>query len=265
MDAGYPPQCPSLPAYLLMTSGTTHGVCDDAGADAHPIGGASIFSEAEENAGLQWRSYAESMQAPVSGRRCRGALPRAARARPLLHGSRQPLPYLGTCPCELSGQHMRDDVAAGRLPAYAFVTPDACDDMHGAAGCRGDLVAAGDQWLAQWLPQILAGPDYRAGRLLVVITWDEGSTSNNHIPTVAVTPTAHGVSVTVPVTHCGVLALEERLPGPSAARLRPDGDLAGGLSVSRREQPQPVPPVQLGCSSRNESVTAANSGEVQML
>src|SRR3954462_5548038 len=31
MDAGYPPDCPSLAAYLLMTSGRRDGVCDDAG------------------------------------------------------------------------------------------------------------------------------------------------------------------------------------------------------------------------------------------
>ncbi|BFU47801.1 hypothetical protein [Krasilnikovia sp. MM14-A1004] len=29
LDAGYPPQCPSLAAYLLLTSGSTHGICDD--------------------------------------------------------------------------------------------------------------------------------------------------------------------------------------------------------------------------------------------
>src|SRR5947209_3263156 len=29
MDAGYPTACPSLAAYVLLTSGSTHGICDD--------------------------------------------------------------------------------------------------------------------------------------------------------------------------------------------------------------------------------------------
>jgi hypothetical protein len=108
---------------------------------------------------------------------------------------------------------LHDDVAAGSLPAYAFVTPDACHDMHGGDGCPGDIVAVGDQWLRTWLPQILAAPDYRAGRLVVVLTWDEGSSDSNHIPTVVIAPSAQGVRVTTAVTHCGLLAMEEQILG----------------------------------------------------
>ena len=233
MDAGYPPPCPSLPAYLLMTSGSTHGVCDDAGPRAHPIDGPSIFSEAEA-AGLQWRGYAESMPGPCTR-------DDAAAGRYLVRHA--PAPYytavakrctswdlpLGTP----AAGALHDDVAAGRLPAYAFVTPDACDDMHGAAGCPGDLVAAGDQWLGRWLPEILAGPDYRAGRLLIVITWDEGSASSNHIATVVVVPTAQHVSVTTPMTHCGLLALEEHLLGlPLLGCARTAPSLAASLGLA---------------------------------
>jgi hypothetical protein len=113
----------------------------------------------------------------------------------------------------LTSGALHEDVAGGHLPAYAFVTPDACHDMHGAPGCPGDLVAAADDWLAMWLPRILAGPDYRAGRLVIVLTWDEGSTSSNHIPTIVVAPSAHGLRVTSSVTHCGLLAMEEQVLG----------------------------------------------------
>jgi hypothetical protein len=85
--------------------------------------------------------------------------------------------------------------------------------MHGAPGCPGDLVTAGDTWLSRWLPQILAAPDFRAGRLVVVLTWDEGSTSTNHIPTVVVAPNARSVRVTAPGTLCGLLAMEEHILG----------------------------------------------------
>jgi hypothetical protein len=212
MSAGYPVGCPSLPAYLLMTSGSTHDICDDAGPETYPIDGPSIFSQVED-AGLQWRGYAESMPAPCTRHD-------AANGRYLVRHA--PAPYytasarcgdwdlpLGTA----SAGALHDDVSRGALPDYAFVTPDACDDMHGAAACTGDLVADGDRWLATWLPQILAGPDYREGRLVVVVTWDEGNGSSNHIPTVVASPSAQGVRVTDPVTHCGLLAMEEDLLG----------------------------------------------------
>jgi phosphatidylinositol-3-phosphatase len=211
MDAGYPASCPSLPAYLLMTSGSTSDVCDDGPPAAHPIVGPSIFSQVTA-AGLQWRGYAESMPAPCT---------RADAGRYLVRHA--PAPYYtqaaANCPSwdvPLGGPTsgaLQHDVTAASLPAYAFVTPDACDDMHGGPGCPDDLVTAGDQWLATWLPLILAGPDYRAGRLVVVVTWDEGSTSSNHIPTVVLAPTARGVRVTSPITHCGLLAMEEQVLG----------------------------------------------------
>jgi hypothetical protein len=231
MDAGYPPSCPSLPAYLLMTSGSTHGICDDDGPAAHRIAGLSIFGEVEA-AGEEWREYAESMPAPCT----------RTEEGPYLVWHAPPPYYTeaaGRCPfwdlplgTATSGA-LHDDVAAGSLPAYAFVTPDACHDMHGAAGCSGDVVAVADQWLATWLPQILAGPDYRAGRLVIVITWDEGSTSSNHIPTLVLAPSARGRRVASRVTHCGLLAMEEQvLRVPLLGCAQSESSLAAALGLA---------------------------------
>jgi phosphatidylinositol-3-phosphatase len=63
MDAGYPADCPSLPAYLLLTSGSTHGICDNGGPEEHLLEGPSIFSEVAD-AGREWRVFAESMDRP---------------------------------------------------------------------------------------------------------------------------------------------------------------------------------------------------------
>jgi phosphatidylinositol-3-phosphatase len=69
------------------------------------------------------------------------------------------------------------------LPAYAFVTPDLCNDMHGCDSkpkrSNAQQVKAGDDWLARWMPRILDSPDFRAGRLVVFVTWDEGSGRSN--------------------------------------------------------------------------------------
>jgi hypothetical protein len=212
-DAGYPAHCPSLAAYILMTSGSTTGICDDKDPKAHPLLVDNVFHQVSAS-GRQWRNYAESSP---------GTCVRTSKGRYLVRHvpatyfltarpdcARWSVPLGGT-----TAGALHDDVAAGTLPAYAFVSPNACDDMHGASGCPGDLIRAGDRWLESWLPQIMAGPDYRAGRLTVIVTWDEGTSGSNHIPTVVVAPTVRHVSTSQRLTHCSTLRFTEeqlRLP-----------------------------------------------------
>lgn len=58
-DAGYPAHCPSLAAYILMTSGTTAGICDDKDPKAHQLTGDNVFHQVSAS-GRQWRNYAEA-------------------------------------------------------------------------------------------------------------------------------------------------------------------------------------------------------------
>jgi hypothetical protein len=66
-------------------------------------------------------------------------------------------------------------------PAFMFVTPNLCNDGHDAA-CAGTNVEGGkvgglvgaDLWLKHWMPMIFASPAYKDGKLLVVLTFDEG-------------------------------------------------------------------------------------------
>jgi hypothetical protein len=206
MDAGYPAHCPSLAAYILLTSGTTDRICDDDSPKAHPLTGDNIFHQVAA-AGRQWRAYAESEPHPC-------ALQNGAGGRYLVR--HVPATYYlderADCarwavPISALG----GDIAAGMLPAFSFVTPDACDDMHGAGGCPGDLVATGDRWLQTQMSQIMAGPDYRAGRLVVIVTWDEGTATDNHIPAIVVSPTTSHVWSPAALTHCSVLRAAEEI------------------------------------------------------
>jgi hypothetical protein len=88
--------------------------------------------------------------------------------------------------------------------------PDACHDTHGDSGYGSDLIGAGDRWLRSWLPQIMAGPDYRAGRLTIIVTWDEGTETSNHIPALVVAPTVRHTSTALPLTHCSTLRFTEQ-------------------------------------------------------
>jgi phosphatidylinositol-3-phosphatase len=202
MDAGYPVGCPSLASYLLMTAGNRFGICDDRSPAAHRLRGNNIFHQVALSGG-QWRGYAESMPGTCRSTNIGNYLVRHVPATYFAdeksHCGHWVVP-LGS----LTSGALHHDVAAGTLPAYSFVTPNDCNDMHGGAGCAGSLVPTGDRWLRRWMKQIMAGPDYRAGRLVVVITWDEGI-GNNHIPLLVISPSGRHVVVRRPITHCTML------------------------------------------------------------
>jgi len=194
-----------------MTSGTTTGICDDDDPKAHPLPVDNVFHQVSASA-RQWRNYAESAPGACvlknKGRYLVRHVPATYFLTARADCARWSVPLGAT-----TAGALHDDVTAGTLPAYAFVSPNACNDMHGASGCPSDLVRAGDRWLESWLPQILAGPDYRAGRLTVVITWDEGTSASNHIPTIVVAPKVQHVSTGQRLTHCSTLRFTEEQLG----------------------------------------------------
>ena len=212
MQAGYPVGCPSLAAYILLTSGSTHGICDDSPPSAHRLSGDNIFQQVART-GRQWREYAESMLGHCERQNDADERYLVRHAPPPYYASessrcrRWDVP-LGTT----RAGALATDLVRG-LPAYAFVTPDACDDMHGASGCTGDLVRTGDRWLARWVPRVLASADYRSGHLLVVITWDEGNGSTNHIATIVIAPRIRHArtSIATTYTHCSTLRVAEQV------------------------------------------------------
>lgn len=210
-DAGYPAECPSLAAYLLLTSGSDHGICDDDGPDAHPVTGDNLFQQVAVS-GRQWRVYAESMPAPCTPANVGHYLVRHT-AAPYFLTERTRCTTWDLPMGSVAAGALHDDLAAGHLPALSVVVPDACHDMHGGHGCPDDhLVSRGDTWLRDWIPAILAGADYRAGKLVVVITWDESSsTTDNHIPTLVISPTTAHVEDLTAQTHCTMLRTIEDL------------------------------------------------------
>jgi len=62
--------------------------------------------------------------------------------------------------------HALSALRAARLPAFAFVAPDVCHDMHDCS------VGSGDVWLHRITPPLL-----RAPRTVVFILFDEGTTT----------------------------------------------------------------------------------------
>jgi phospholipase C len=106
---------------------------------------------------------------------------------------------------------LADDLAAGTTAAYDFITPDLCDDMHGASGCPTDHVLSGDTWLANVVPMIEASSVYQDGHAAILITFDESEHGEYPIGMIAISPHARaGYASTVPYTHSSTLrTLEE--------------------------------------------------------
>lgn len=205
MDAGYPASCPSLPGYLLVTSGSTHGVCDDHGPEEHQLDGQSIFSEVV-GAGQEWRVFAESMRTGCQREDSEdGRYLVRHTAAPYFRSETERCPVWQVPMGSPAVGQLASALDAG-LPALTVMVPDRCHDMHGGDACEGDRVEVGDQWLRQWVPVILRSADYRSGDLLVIITWDEAHDDRaNHIPTFVLHPSVVGTTMDEPRDHCSTL------------------------------------------------------------
>lgn len=209
---------PSLPNYLAATSGSTHNLHRNCLPRHCAVSGVSIFGQSSRG-GRSWRAYAESMPTPCD--RSNAHLYGVRHNPPAYYSAlgsgcaRHDIPFGSS----VSGAFARD-VTSGTLPSFAFVTPNLCHDMHDCSVLTGDL------WLATWLPRIVAGKNYRAGKTAVFVTFDEGKGSDNfHVATFVVAPTVHvGTRSAAAFSHYSLLRTTEEmlgLPLLGAARQAP--------------------------------------------
>ena len=171
----------SLPNYLAMTSGSTHGLRRNCTPKQCHIRGPSIFTQLARHH-MKWRAYQESM--PGRCVRVSSGL-YAARHNPTVyyrrighHQCRRHVVPLGPRGSGALNQALHHK----GTPAYMFVTPNLCHDMHDCA------VVVGDLWVSSWVRMMVKSRAYRAGHTAIFLTFDEGSNSVGHIPTVVVSP-----------------------------------------------------------------------------
>jgi hypothetical protein len=214
---------PSLPNYLSLFSGDFQGIWDDcppgqtvtcapeefvpnsgdatsaasltpsqiqsASTTPHWFTGQNLVDQLEAK-NFTWKAYMEAMpevgftgsSAPAGG-----AL-YAVKHNPFFYFSdiagnntrlQQIVPFTG----------FAQDMAAGNLPNFIWVTPHQCHDMHGmgdssaaalgypscgypASGLDHGAIQLGDQFLAATVPQIMNSPSWNDGSVLVIV-WDE--------------------------------------------------------------------------------------------
>ena len=172
----------SLPDYLANTSGLTGST---SGSD-------NIFHQLQA-AGISWGEYEESMPSTCYTGGDTGKYKKAHNPAVYYNditsspnACANVLPYTAFDPA-----HLR---------AFSYVVPNLADDMHDGTS-RAAEIAAGDAWLSANVPPMLA-----AGAE-VIVTWDEGSLSDEHVATIAVGGSAAaGAKNATPLTHPGLLA-----------------------------------------------------------
>jgi phospholipase C len=226
---------PSQPNYFALWAGSTFGIADDAcPPDGAPFLAANL-GQACEAAGLTWRTYAEDLPAAASTVCSADSELYVRKHAPWTyftnvdHASERPF-------ADLAG-----DLASNGLPNLAVIVPNNCHNSHNSStpGCG---VSDADAWLEANLPPLIAalGSDG-----VLILTWDEGDASSDHILTVIVGPhVTPGSTYDGAVTHYTVLRAicdKLRVPAVGAARLETP---VGGIWSFR----MPVPQMSWGAS-----------------
>ena len=237
------PGLPSEPHYIQMEAGTNAFADVTFQTDNAPSATNSTASQDHlvtqiraAGAGLDWMAYVESVDLSTQPCPIAGSGTYVPRHDPFLFfqdvSGAPPSKTTALCAAHhkpLSA--LNDDLAAGSVASYVFITPNLCHDMHGSSLCPStDNVQMGDAWLSAALPPIIAYANAVGG--VIFIVWDEES----HVPFFAIGPGVKpGYSSPVTLTHRSLLkSVEEmlNLPVLSAAQDANDfGDLFTSGSV----------------------------------
>ena len=180
---------PSLPNYLALVSGSTHGIRTD--CTSCTVSGPSLADTLEAKH-LTWKAYAEGLPKPGWTGPYRGRY--AKKHVPFLYFRRvlaSPARLKRVVPLT---QFARDR-SAGTLPTFSLVVPDLCHDMHDCS------VATGDAWLKRFLPPLLKLPG-----TAVFVVFDESDSLDPGVPALALGTLVRAHSrVTGPTDHYSLL------------------------------------------------------------
>lgn len=188
---------PSLPNYLALVSGSTHGVTGDC-TDC-PQSGQTIGSQLSAHR-RSWDAYAEGYP----------------------HSSRFTMTHVPFLYFSGGASHVLplERFDPGRLPAYALIVPDLCNSMHDCA------VSTGDEWLRGFIPPLLS-----IENTAVFIVFDEGTSDRGGGGNVALIVAGAAVrrhtTFSAPTSHYGLLRTIE-----TALRLPPLGHARGATPLT---------------------------------
>jgi hypothetical protein len=199
---------PSLPNYIMMTSGSTNGIITDNDPTANvPLQTHENLAYQLDTKKVPWRAYMESMGEPCT-----------MSSNGLYSAHHDPFLYYTDVTQGACAQHIVDydqnfdaDLAAGTYK-YMWITPNMCDDMH---NCEANVA---DAWLEKTVTKIMASDAYKNGGAIFIL-FDEGSSrapgASAALPTIVVSPNlaSPGVPLGIAYDHRSYLATVEDIFG----------------------------------------------------
>ena len=170
---------PSQPNYIAATSGALNGVFND---NRITIDVPNIVDQIEAS-GRTWKAY---MQSIFAG----GNTDKLADSAGNQLYERKHNPFVSYLDVQTNPARMANvvdfsqfstDLANNSVPAYSWISPDQCHDMHGRGGPPSDpcnfgnvsgLISTGDAFLSTTVGEIMNSPAFN-GNSVIFITWDE--------------------------------------------------------------------------------------------
>jgi phosphatidylinositol-3-phosphatase len=205
---------PSLPNYLALISGSTHGVRSDCVSCA--VSGRSL-ADTLARANLGWKLYAEGL--PRAGFTGAAAGLYAKKHVPFLY-FRNVLASPARRRLVVPLGRLSRDLATGALPEFSLIVPNLCHDMHSCS------VSTGDRWLGRFLQPLLRSRKLRTSAVFVVTDESSQLRSRGPVPALALGPlVVPGSRFALPTSHYGLLRTIEDSWGlprlAHSARARP--------------------------------------------
>jgi phosphatidylinositol-3-phosphatase len=269
---------PSEANYVAILGGDTFGIHDDdayychaglvdpfcPGAAAPGYADHTIraphLGEQLEAVGLTWKGYYEDLPAPGSLAVVAGdpAYPDRLGRKSAFYASKHSgfMNFASVQNDPRRAEHivgfdrLGADLAANRLPNFALIVPDQCNEMHGLnaanlpPGClsldEAALIRRGDAEVGALVKRIQATPAWRGtGNFAIVVTFDEGAGKvragccgvtpeagsnfgGGHIPTIVITNHGpRGLKDATPYNHYSLLRTLEDAFGSAGASAWP--------------------------------------------
>lgn len=197
---------PSLPNYLAITSGSTHGIKSDC---TTCIVSAKNLADSLDAVHKTWKTYAEALpKAGATGITYGGVNGYVKRHDPLMY-------YKDIVKSAKRRAHivpftqLAHDVAKNQLPAFSLIIPTLEDDMHNGT------VPQGDSWLNTNIVPLLTSPALGTNGV-VFIVFDESEDSDTtggggHIAVIAAGPgVTPGSTFAGTTNHYGLLRTIEQ-------------------------------------------------------
>jgi phosphatidylinositol-3-phosphatase len=225
---------PSLPNYIAIAGGQTYGITNDDPPEANPVRRASVFGQAVA-AGRTASVYADGM--PGNCATSDGGTSYAVRHNPWAYfvgrhvvGGHGVDEHAACLRYDVPIGQLDGAIARGALPNVGMVVPNLCHDAHDCS------LGTADTWFKGWMGKVFQGPDWKSGRLAVVLTADEDDRSaGNTVLTVVIHPSQRSHVVTTALTHYSLTRLYQEvagLPYQSGAVTAPSMATAFGLPLS---------------------------------